>query len=80
MITEKNIKRAKKYCKDDYRKIPGYERALKESGKFDIHHVLELTLEGQYAHSTEELERSKTKCGHQRITRTKCHLFLRKIS
>ena len=57
MITECNIRHAMKFCKDDYRKIPGYERALREPGKFDVHHILEITLDGQYAHNPKELKR-----------------------
>ena len=57
MLTDGNIKQAIKYCKDDYKKIPGYERAVREPGKFLVHHVLELTLDGQFAHTTEELEK-----------------------
>lgn len=57
MITERNIKQAKRFCKDDYRKIPGYEIALKHPDRFGIHHVLGLTLDGQHAHSKEELKR-----------------------
>jgi hypothetical protein len=57
MITERNIRHAMKYCRDDYRKIPGYERALKEPGRFLVHHVLGLTINGEHAHDHKELKR-----------------------
>ena len=57
MITERTIRNAKKYCRDDYRKIPGYERALKEPRKFLVHHVLGLTINGEHAHDHKELKR-----------------------
>lgn len=57
MITEDNVKYAKKYCRDDISKIPGYDRAISEDGQFLIHHVLELTMDGKFAHTPDDLER-----------------------
>ena len=57
MITKWNIRHAKKYCRDDISKIQGYEVALNSPERFLVHHVLELTLDGQFAHTPEELDR-----------------------
>lgn len=37
--------------------IKGYEEAISSPEMYDCHHVLELTLDGQFAHHPEELER-----------------------
>lgn len=53
-----DIRRAQKYCKDDPSKIENYEKAIADSTQtWDLHHRLELTLDGEYAHSREELKR-----------------------
>jgi hypothetical protein len=46
-----------KYCRDPIEKIKGYEEAISSPEMYDCHHVLELTLDGQFAHHPEELER-----------------------
>jgi len=46
-----------KFCKDDISKIENYEEAVQSDEIYDCHHRLELTLEGEYAHSKEDLIR-----------------------
>ena len=46
-----------RYCRDPIEKIKGYEEAISSPEMYDCHHVLELTLDGQFAHHPEELER-----------------------
>ena len=54
MISNKNVKR---YCKE-YWKIENYEQAIKDKENVWVcHHRLELTLEGEYANSVEDLKR-----------------------
>lgn len=69
------------YCRDDITKIENYELAKKDNFKgWHIHHRLELTLNGEFAHTPEELKRMGmyynrpyfeliflTKSEHQRI-------------
>ena len=50
-------KNIEKYCKDDITKIENYEEAKKSDERYDIHHKLEFTLDGDFAHTTEELKR-----------------------
>ena len=52
-----SVRSAKMYCKDDISKIPGYADAVSSSDFWEIHHILELTLQGEYAHSMKELIR-----------------------
>lgn len=52
-----NEKYAKKYCKDDIRKIKNYEEAIKSDKMYDCHHILELTIDQDFAHSREDLKR-----------------------
>ena len=48
---------AKSYCKDDIAKIENYEKAINDMTQtWDLHHRLELTLDGEFAHTTEELK------------------------
>jgi len=55
MIKESN---AIKYCKDDILKIENYEKAINDTDQmWDCHHRLELTLDGEFAHSAKELQR-----------------------
>lgn len=54
MIT--TIKHLKEYCKE-YWKIENYELAISSSEKWELHHRLELTLDGEYAHNYNELKR-----------------------
>ena len=47
----------RKYCKE-YEKIENYELALADNFKgWDLHHRLELTLDGEFAHTAPELIR-----------------------
>lgn len=57
MLTENNIKKAKEYCRDDITRIPGYADALKSPQRYEIHHIFELTINGEYAKSHKELKR-----------------------
>lgn len=50
-------KAASLYCKDPIEKIPGYYEAIASNEPYDLHHVLELTLDGQRARSVDELKR-----------------------
>jgi hypothetical protein len=55
MINEQN---ALKYCKDDISKIENYEKAIADPKEtWDLHHRLELTLDGEFAHTAEDLKR-----------------------
>lgn len=47
----------RKYCKE-YEKIENYELAAADNFKgWDLHHRLELTLDGEFAHTWKELDR-----------------------
>lgn len=47
-----------KYCKDDISKIENYELAKADNFKdWDIHHRLEFTVNGEFAHSSNSLKR-----------------------
>lgn len=47
-----------KFCKDDISKIENYEQAINDTENvWCCHHRLELTLDGDYAHSKEDLIR-----------------------
>lgn len=55
MISERS---AQKYCRDDITKIENYDKAKADSTQtWHLHHRLELTLDGDFAHSIEELKR-----------------------
>lgn len=46
------------YCKDDISKIENYEKAVNDNTQmYEIHHRLELTLDGDFAHTVDELKR-----------------------
>ena len=48
---------AKKFCKDDISKIENYEKAIADTTQtWDSHHRLELTLDGEFALSREQLK------------------------
>ena len=52
-----NEKQAKKYCRDDLSKIENYEQAIADKTQtWDLHHRLELTLDGEFALSHEQLK------------------------
>lgn len=49
---------AQAYCKDDLSKIENYDKAIADpENVWDCHHRLEFTLEGEFAHTHEELKR-----------------------
>ena len=51
-----NEKRAHKYCRDDLSKIENYEKAIADTTQtWVIHHRLELTLDGEFALTSEQL-------------------------
>lgn len=48
---------AKKYCKDDISRIENYDKAVADPmHTWEIHHRLEFTLDGEFAHSHKELK------------------------
>lgn len=48
---------AKAFCGDDYTKIENYEQAVNDTAKtWELHHRLELTLDGEFALSVEQLK------------------------
>lgn len=50
--------RMKMYCKDDLSKIENYQEAVSDTeNKWELHHRLELTLDGEFAHTQAELIR-----------------------
>ena len=52
-----NEKWAKKYCRDDLSKIENYEQAIADTTQtWDLHHRLELTLDGEFALSQDQLK------------------------
>lgn len=52
-----NEYKAKRYCKDDISKIENYEKAISDDTQmWDLHHRLELTLEGEFALSRDQLK------------------------
>ena len=54
MISEKF---ARKYCRDDISKIENYEKAISDDTQiWDLHHRLELTLDGEFALSAAQLK------------------------
>lgn len=58
-----NMDYAHKFCKDDISKIENYEQALNDTTQtWDCHHRLELTLDGEFAHSREDLIRLGMYC------------------
>lgn len=48
---------ARRYCKDPIEMIAGYNEAVASDELYVIHHVLELTLDGEQAHTVDELKR-----------------------
>lgn len=48
---------AKKFCKDDISKIENYDKAIADTTQtWDLHHRLELTLDGDFALSRDQLK------------------------
>lgn len=52
-----NEKYAKKYCRDELSKIENYDKAIADTTQtWDLHHRLELTLDGEFALSHKQLK------------------------
>ena len=79
-----NDKCAHAYCKDDITKIENYDKAINDTTQtWHLHHRLEFTLDGEFAHSKSDLQRMNmyydrpyfeliflTKSEHVRLHRT----------
>lgn len=53
-----SVQGAKSKCKDDISKIENYDKAVADKEHLWVcHHRLEFTLEGEFAHTSKELER-----------------------
>lgn len=52
-----NIKHAKRFCKDDISKIENYEQAISDKRQWVCHHRLEMTIDGEFAHTKESLSK-----------------------
>ena len=52
-----NHHRINMYCKDPLEMIENYQEAIDSNERYELHHRLELTLDGQFAHGHEELKR-----------------------
>lgn len=53
-----NETQAKKFCKDDISRIENYDKAIADTTQTWVcHHKLGLTLDGEFAHSRDELKR-----------------------
>ena len=51
-----NEQMAKRYCYEDISRIPNYEQAIADTTQvWDLHHRLELTVNGEFAHTPQEL-------------------------
>lgn len=57
MKNKQIFRMAKKYCKDPIEKIPGYKEAMESDEVYVIHHILELTMDGDQANTVEDLIR-----------------------
>lgn len=58
-----NVKCAHTYCKDDITKIENYDKAINDTTQtWHLHHRLELTLDGEFAHTKEDLIRMNMYC------------------
>jgi hypothetical protein len=52
------LSKVKRECKDDITKIENYEEAINDKvNMWECHHRLELTLDGEFAHTHKELKR-----------------------
>lgn len=52
-----NEKQAHKFCRDDISKIKNYDKAINDTTQtWEIHHRLELTLDGEFALTPEQLK------------------------
>ena len=53
-----NMCKVQQYCRDDISKIENYDKAIADiTQTWDLHHRLEITLDGEFAHTVEELKR-----------------------
>lgn len=60
MISERYLRRLKSYCSGDYTKIENYEDAVNDTTqKWECHHRKELTEDGKFAYSKEDLIEKK---------------------
>jgi hypothetical protein len=50
------LPQVKRYCKE-YWKIQNYEQAINSEEIYECHHILELTINGEFAHTVKELKR-----------------------
>lgn len=57
MLTNRQIRHIKSYCKDDISLIPGFNEALTDNKRYVCHHCLELTIDGHHAKTSAELKR-----------------------
>lgn len=46
---------AHRYCRDDISKIENYDKAISDTRKWELHHRLELTLNGEFALTKDQL-------------------------
>lgn len=51
------MNKLRKYCRDDISKIENYHDAINSPEQYVLHHRLELTLDGEFAHTAKELMR-----------------------
>ena len=52
-----DVRIAKKYCRDDLTKIENYDKAVADTSQtWHLHHRLELTLDGKFALSRDQLK------------------------
>ena len=52
-----NERKARRYCRDDLSKIENYDKAIADTTQtWDLHHRLELTLDGDFALTREQLK------------------------
>ena len=53
-----DAKRVHRYCSEGISRIENYDKAINDKTQiWDCHHRLEMTLDGEFAHSKEELKR-----------------------
>ena len=54
------IASAKSFCRDDYTKIENYKEAVNDNTQtWELHHRNEFTLDGEFAHTANELKAIK---------------------
>ncbi|MCQ2087806.1 MAG: hypothetical protein MJZ37_07075 [Bacilli bacterium] len=57
MLTKRQLLHIKSYCRDDITKIENYDKAIADNETWECHHRLELTIDGQFAHTEDSLDR-----------------------